>query len=313
MLNLIGLRIASAVPVVLVVATIVFLLLRLSPGDPAVVIAGETASPEAIEQVRIQLGLDQPFYIQYFKWFGEVLRGDLGVSILSKQPVLDLIADRIEPTFVLATTTIVLTVLLAVPLGVLAAWNHNRWIDRAVMALSVAGFSIPGFVVGYLLILAFSMWANIFPAQGYVSPFHDPLRAVSHLALPALTLSFLFVALIARVTRSSVLEVLGEDFIKTARAKGSRAGRILWRHAVPNAAVPIITVIGVGIALLISGVVVTESVFNIPGIGRLTIDAILSRDYPVVQGLILFFALVYVGVNLLIDILYVIVDPRIRY
>ncbi|BBK41079.1 peptide ABC transporter [Allostella vacuolata] len=306
-------RIAAAVPVVLVVATIVFFLLRLSPGDPAMVLAGDMASPQDVAEIRARLGLDRPLPVQYATWLGEMARGNFGVSILSKQPVLDLIRARLEPTFVLAFCAIVLTVLLAVPLGAIAAWYHNSWIDRVVMAMSVAGFSIPAFVIGYLLILGFSMSLDLFPSQGYVSPFDDPLAAARHLVLPSLTLAVVFMALIARVTRSSVLDVLGEDFVRTARAKGNVERRVLWRHALPNAAIPIITVIGVGVALLISGVVVTESVFNIPGVGLLTIDAILARDYPIVQGLILFFALVFVGVNLLIDIIYVVVDPRIRY
>jgi peptide/nickel transport system permease protein len=313
MLRLIAMRIASAVPVMLVVATIVFLLLRLSPGDPATVLAGDSATPEAIARIRHDLGLDRPLPVQYLTWLGELARGQLGMSILSKMPVLDLIRDRLEPTLVLAFCAIVLTIVVAVPLGAIAAWRHNSWVDRAVMAMSVLGFSIPAFVIGYILILVFSVWTDLLPVQGYVSPFENPVAALRHLALPSLTLALVFMALISRVTRSSILEILGEDFIRTARAKGNVESRILWKHALPNAAVPIITVIGLGMALLIGGVVVTESVFNLPGIGRLTIDAILARDYPVVQGLILFFALIYVAVNLLIDIAYVIVDPRIRY
>lgn len=313
MLRLIGMRIAAAVPVVLIVATIVFLLLRLSPGDPATILAGDTATPQAIASIRTDLGLDRPLPVQYFIWLEEMAHGNFGISVLSKQPVMALIRDRLEPTLVLAFSAIIVTVLLAVPLGALAAWKHNTWVDRAVMALSVIGFSVPAFVIGYILILTLAVWADLLPVQGYVSPFVDPVGALQHLILPSLALAMVFIALIARITRSSVLEVLGEDFVRTARAKGNPDRRVLWRHAMPNAAVPVITVIGLGIALLISGVVVTESVFNLPGIGRLTIDAILARDYPVVQGLILFFSLIYVGVNLLIDIAYVIVDPRIRY
>jgi peptide/nickel transport system permease protein len=312
MVRLILWRIASAVPVMLIVATIVFVLLRLSPGDPAAVIAGDTAGPEVIARVRAELGLDRSIPIQYLTWIGELARGNLGVSILSKQPVLAQIKDRLEPTLVLAFSAMVITILFAVPLGAIAAWRHNSWIDRAVMALSVVGFSVPVFMTGYILILCLSIWADILPVQGYVSPASDPLGAISHLILPSLSLALLFMALIARVTRSSVLEILGEDFIRTARAKGGNNSRILWRHALPNAAVPIITVIGLGVALLISGVVVTESVFNLPGVGRLTIDAILARDYPMVQGLIMFFALIYVGVNMLIDIACAFVDPRVR-
>ncbi|MDA9433567.1 ABC transporter permease [Bradyrhizobium sp. CCBAU 51627] len=313
MLILIALRIAAAIPVIFVVATVVFALLRFSPGDPATIMAGDAASPERIEQLRAALGLDQPIYTQYSIWLEEMAKGNLGVSIQSKQSVLTLVLDRLEPTLVLAVCSIVLTVVIAVPLGTIAAWNHNRWVDRAVMALSVAGFSMPTFVTGYLLILAFAMWADLLPVQGYVSPFQDLVGSIKHLVLPSLTLSCVLIALISRVTRSSVLDVLGENFIKTALAKGSSGARILWRHALPNAAIPIITVVGAAVALVISGVVVTESVFNIPGLGRLTIDAILSRDYPVVQGLILLFALFYVGINLVVDVLYIVVDPRIRY
>lgn len=313
MLRLILLRIASAIPVMFIVAVIVFLLLRLSPGDPATIMAGETATHSQVEELRVSMGLDKPLPLQFLSWTGDLLRGDLGQSILSRMPVTELIADRLGPTLMLALCAILVTVLIAVPLGVIAAWKHNSWIDWAVMALSVLGFSIPAFVVGYLLMLFFAINAGLLPVQGYVSPLVDPVAAVRHILLPSLTLALVFMALIARVTRSSLLEVLGQDFVRTAKAKGNPAFRMLWRHALPNAAVPIITVIGLGIAMLISGVVVTESVFNIPGIGRLTIDAILARDYPVVQGVMLFFALIYVGVNLLIDIAYIIVDPRIRY
>ena len=313
MLRLIGRRVAATVPVILIVATVVFLLLRLSPGDPAAILAGDNATPEIVASLRADLGLDRPLPLQYLIWLEEMGRGNFGTSILSKQPVMTMIRDRLEPTLVLGLCAILVTVVIAVPLGAVAAWKRGTWVDRVVMAFSVVGFSVPAFVVGYLFILGFSIWANVLPVQGYVSPFVDLPEALLHLVLPSLTLATVFVALIARITRSSVLEVLGEDFIRTARAKGNSEKRLLWRHALPNAAVPIVTVIGLGIALLISGVVVTESVFNIPGIGRLTIDAILARDYPVVQGLILFFSFIYVGINLLIDIAYVIVDPRIRY
>lgn len=313
MTRLIAMRIATVLPVLLVVATIVFVLLRLSPGDPAQVLAGENATPEALSNIRQELGLDRSLPVQYVTWLVEMAHGNFGTSVLSRVPVLTLIRDRLEPTMVLALSAIVITVLLAVPLGALAAWRHNSWIDRGVMVLSVIGFSVPAFVIGYVLILLLAVKTDLFPVQGYVSPLSDPLAAARHLFLPSVTLALVFMALIARVTRSSVLEVLGEDFVRTARAKGNRPTRVLWRHVLPNAAVPIITVVGLGLALLISGVVVTESVFNIPGVGRLTIDAILARDYPVVQGLMLFFASIFIGVNLLIDIAYVIVDPRIRY
>lgn len=313
MARLILMRLLAAIPVMLVVATFVFLLLRLSPGDPAIVIAGEHASQQQIEGVRKALGLDQSLAVQYVLWLSQMASGDFGSSVLSRQPVLSLIADRLEPTLVLATVTIILTVLLAVPMGAVAAWNRDGWRDRVVMTFAVIGFSVPSFVIGYTLVLLLSINMGLLPVQGYVSPFSNLWESARHLILPAITLSIVFMALISRVTRASVLEILGEDFIRTARAKGGREKRILWKHALPNAAVSIVTVIGLGIATLISGVVVTESVFNIPGLGRLTIDAIQGRDYPVVQGLILVFSFVYVLINLAIDIIYLIVDPRIRY
>jgi len=313
MLRMIGTRMLAAIPVMLVVVTIVFVLLRISPGDPAVVLAGDSGTPEVLERIREDLGLNRPLYVQYATWFWDLVRGDLGTSVMSKKPVLDLILSRVEPTLVLAVTALMLTVLLAIPLGTIAAWRQYSIIDRAIMAFSVGGLSVPAFVIGYLLILWFSLRLNLFPVQGYVSPFADPLRAMLHLVLPSVTLALVYSALITRVTRNSVLEVLEEDFVRTARAKGGTDRRVVLRHVLPNAAVPIITVVGLSIASLVTGVVVTESVFNIPGVGRLMIDAILARDYPIVQGLMLFFALIYVAVNLVIDIIYVIVNPRIRY
>jgi peptide/nickel transport system permease protein len=243
----------------------------------------------------------------------QLLRFDLGTSLFTGLPVTSLIAQRIEPTAMLALSTIVFSVLVAVPMGVLAAWKANSWIDRLVMVICVLGFSVPVFVMGYFLIFNFAITLRWFPVQGYTSPFVDFGRFVSQITLPTLTLSFIYVALIARITRASVIEVLGEDYIRTARAKGQVEIKVLFRHALKNAAVPIVTVIGLGVALLIGGVVVTESVYNIPGLGRLVVDAITRRDYPIIQGLILFFALIYIVLNLIIDIIYTIVDPRIRY
>ncbi len=306
-------RVLSAIPVMAVVALFVFLLLRLTPGDPAAILAGDNATPEQLERIRISLGLNQPLYTQFFTWVGSLLHGDLGTSLSSNQPVLKLIGQRIEPSIAVAIATIVLSVLVAVPLGVIAAWKRGTFIDRFVMGLSVVGFSVPVFVIGYVLIKIFAIDLRWFPVQGYRSiaggfgPFFE------RLALPTVSLSFIYVALIARMTRASMLDVLGEDYVRTARAKGIGEAGVLLRHGLRNAAVPVITVIGSGFALLISGVVVTESVFNLPGIGRLTVDAVLSRDYPVIQGLILLTSGVYLGVNLLIDVAYTLLDPRIRY
>jgi peptide/nickel transport system permease protein len=238
---------------------------------------------------------------------------DLGTSLFTGLPVTTLIAQRIEPTLMLATSTILFSILVAVPLGVVAAWKAGSWIDRLVMLFAVIGFSVPVFVMGYFLIFGFAINLRWFPVQGYASPFTDFGRFLQTITLPTLTLSMIYIALIARITRASVLEVLNEDYIRTARAKGQIERKVLFRHALKNAAVPIVTVIGIGIALLIGGVVVTESVFNIPGLGRLVVDAITRRDYPIIQGLILFFAFVYIILNLIIDIVYTLVDPRIRY
>ena len=312
MLRLIASRVLATIPVMGIVALIVFFMLRLS-GDPAAILAGDTATPDQVERIRAALGLDRPIYLQFIGWLGQLLRFDLGTSLFTGLPVTTLIAQRIEPTLMLALTTIIFSVLVAVPLGVLAAWKAGGWIDRFVMMLSVLGFSVPVFVMGYFLIFSFSINLRWFPVQGYTSPFVDPSRFLSQITLPTLTLSFIYIALISRITRASVMEVLGEDYIRTARAKGQVERKVLFRHALKNAAVPIVTVIGLGVALLIGGVVVTESVYNIPGLGRLVVDAITRRDYPIIQGLILFFALIYIVLNLIIDIIYTIVDPRIRY
>ena len=313
MLTFVLQRVLATIPVMGVVALAVFLLLRLSPGDPAAVIAGDYATAEQVAMIRTQLGLDLPIHLQFVSWLGQLVRGDLGVSIFSNLPVTTLIGQRIEPTLMLALTTILFSIMVAVPMGVLAAWKANSWIDRAVMIFAVVGFSVPVFVLGYFLIYGFSLGLNWFPVQGYRSPFVSLPQFLHHIALPTLTLSAIFIALIARITRATVLEVLGEDYIRTARAKGQIERKVLFKHALKNAAVPIVTVIGLGVALLIGGVVVTESVFNIPGLGRLVVDAILKRDYPIIQGLILFFSFIYILLNLLIDIAYTVLDPRIRY
>jgi peptide/nickel transport system permease protein len=296
-----------------VVAVLVFLLLRLTPGDPAAIMAGDAASTEQIERIRAGLGLDRPIVVQFGIWLGKVLSGDLGESFYFRIKVTTLIAQRLEPTFALATLTILMAVMVSIPLGVLAAWRHGGWLDRALMGFSVLGFSIPVFVLAYLLIWLVSLKLGWLPVQGYHRLADGVLPFIQHLILPATTLSVIYIALIARVTRASVLEALGEDYIRTARAKGLPEARVLIRHALANAAVPIATVIGIGIAILIGGVVVTESVYAIPGLGRLTVDAVLARDFPTIQGVILFFSCLYVAINLLVDLSYVFLDPRIRY
>jgi peptide/nickel transport system permease protein len=307
-------RILATIPVMGVVALFVFLMLRLSPGDPAAVIAGDYATAEDIVRIRQQLGLNEPIFVQFVSWVGQLLRGDLGISIFTNLPVTTLIAQRLEPTISLTLTTIVFTVVVAIPLGTIAAWKSGSLIDRFVMLFSVAGFSVPVFVLGYILIYIVSMQLQWLPVQGYRSLVNDGVWPFArHIILPTVTLSVIFIALIARMTRASVMEVLQEDYVRTARAKGQSEVKVLTRHALRNAAVPIVTVIGLGIALLIGGVVVTESVYNIPGLGRLVLDAVLKRDYPIIQGLILLFSFVYILINLLIDLSYTLFDPRIRY
>jgi peptide/nickel transport system permease protein len=306
-------RILATVPVMAVVALFVFALLHLTPGDPAAVIAGELATVDDIARIRAQLGLDRPVHVQFVTWLGQLLQGDLGTSIFSKMPVSQLIAQRLEPTAMLSLATILFAVTFAVPMGVIAAWRAGSWVDRVVMGFAVLGFSIPVFVLGYLFIFIFAVELRWLPVQGY-KPIGDGFWPfLQSIALPTLTLGVVYIALIARITRASVLEVLHEDYIRTAEAKGLGTRAVLLGHALKAAAVPIVTVIGVGVALLIGGAVITESVFAIPGLGRLTVDAILRRDYPIIQGVILVFSAAYVLVNLVIDIIYPLLDPRIRY
>jgi len=305
-------RLASTVLVMAIVAVLIFLLLHLAPGDPAAIIVGDNATPDQIAAVRRGLGLDDPLPVQFTRWISGVLRGDLGVSIFSNEPVTKLIGQRIEPTISLALTTMALAVSIAVTFGVLAAWQAGTWVDRVVMVLSVVSFSVPVFVVGYLLIYLFSIKLGWLPVQGY-QPFADGvLTWARHLVLPSIALGLAYVALIARITRTTMLDVLAEDYIRTARAKGVATAPMLLKHALKNAGVPIVTVVGIGVALLIGGVVITETVFNIPGVGRLVVDAISQRDYPIIQGVTLLFSGIYVIVNLLVDLSYTLLDPRIR-
>jgi peptide/nickel transport system permease protein len=313
MLSYILRRILATLPVMAIVALLVFSLLYIAPGDPAAVIAGDQASPADVERIRQSLGLDRPFLIRFGTWLWDILHGDLGTSIFTNLPVSSLIAQRIEPTLSLMTVTLVLTIVVAVPLGVVAAWRAGSWVDRSIMAFAVFAFSLPVFVVGYVLAFVFALQFEWLPVQGYTPLAQGLWPWLQNLILPAIALGSVYIALIARITRASMLEVLQQDYIRTARAKGLDQRSILFVHALKNAAVPIVTVIGIGVALLIGGAVVTESVFAIPGLGRLTIDAILRRDYPVIQGIVLLFSFLYVLVNLLVDVTYTLVDPRIRY
>jgi peptide/nickel transport system permease protein len=313
MLAHIARRILVTIPVMAFVALFVFSLLYIAPGDPAAVIAGDQASPEDVEKIRRSLGLDRPFLVRFTEWSGQILRGDLGTSMFTGMPVTTLIGQRLEPTFSLMLVTLLLSVTLAVPMGVAAAWKAGSWLDRSLMGFAVLGFSVPVFVVGYVLAYVFALELDWFPVQGYTPLSRGIGPWLMNLVLPSIALGGVYIALIARITRASMLEVLQQDYIRTARAKGMGQGWILFVHALKNAAVPIVTVIGIGIALLIGGAVVTESVFAIPGLGRLTVDAILRRDYPLIQGIVLLFSFIYVLVNLGVDLIYTMLDPRIRY
>ena len=313
LLNAILKRLLATGPVLLGVALFVFSLLYIIPGDPAALIAGDTATPEEIDRIRSTLGLDRSFWVRFAEWLLQILHGELGQSIFSGMSVSHLIGQRLGPTLSLMSLTLIVAIAVAVPLGVLAAWKQGTMLDRLTMMGAVFGFSVPVFVIGYLLAYLFAVELGWLPVQGYrplAEGFWEWLR---HLILPSLALGGIYVALIARITRTAMLEVLSQDYVRTAKAKGLGQTAILFGHALKNAAVPVITVIGIGVALLIGGAVATETVFSIPGLGRLTVDAILRRDYPIIQGVILFFSMIYLLVNLVVDMLYVVLDPRIRY
>jgi peptide/nickel transport system permease protein len=306
-------RILATIPVMGVVALFVFSLLYIAPGDPAAIIAGDQATAADIARIHAALGLDKPFLIRFGHWLWQILHGNLGHSIFTNLTVTHMIAQRVEPTLSLMVLTMVLSISVAIPLGVLAAYKQGTWIDRAVMMLAVIGFSVPVFVLGYVLAYVFALWLDWLPVQGFTPISAGFLPFLEHLILPAIALGLIYIALIARITRATMLEVMSQDYVRTARSKGVGQRSILFLHALKNAAVPIVTVVGLGVALLIGGTVVTESVFAIPGLGRLTLDAILRRDYPVIQGVVLLFSASYVLVNLAVDLLYTVFDPRIRY
>jgi len=306
-------RLLATIPVMGVVALFVFSLLYLSPGDPAAVIAGDIATEEDIARIRASLGLDQPYLVRFGHWLYDLSRGELGTSIFTGLPVTELIAQRVEPTIALTVCTMLVSVAIAVPLGIVAAAKAGGWIDRMVMAVSVMGFSVPVFVLAYVLIGLFAIQLEWLPVQGYRSISEGFVPFIRHMIMPSVALGVVYMALIARITRASMLDVLAQDYVRTANAKGLAPSTVLIGHALKNAAVPVVTIIGIGVALLIGGVVVTETVFAIPGLGRLTVDAILRRDYPIIQGLTLLFSAVYVIVNLLVDLSYTLFDPRIRY
>jgi peptide/nickel transport system permease protein len=306
-------RLLAAVPVVLLVSTSVFLLLFLTPGDPAATILGSDASPERVQEVRTRLGLDDPAPIQLAHWYGHLLQGDLGTSLFLNQPVTQAIAQRAEPTLLLTLLSTLLAIAVGLPLGILAATRPGTWADFSAMLVGLAGVSMPTFWVGLNLIFLFAVLLNWLPVAGYAPLASGPTETARYLLLPAVTLAFPQAALLARMTRSVMLDTLREDYVRTARSKGLREQRVILLHALRNALIPLATVLGLIVAVLLGGAVVTEQVFNIPGVGRLLVQAVGRRDYPVVQGVVLVIAGIYVLVNLVVDLAYGVLDPRVRY
>ncbi|RWD74473.1 ABC transporter permease [Mesorhizobium sp.] len=306
-------RFVSTIAVMAMVGIFIFLLLRLAPGDPAAMIAGRNAAPQLIASIREQLGLNDPIPVQFMRWVRDILGGDFGTSIFAGQPVLELISQRLEPTLSLAILTMILSVTVGVSFGILAAWRTGGLVDRLLAAFSAVGYSVPVFVIGYFLIYFFAIRTHWLPVQGYV-PFNQGLGPwFVHLILPTVALGLGYIAFVARVTRASMLEVLSEDYMRTAAAKGASSYAMLFHHALKNAGVPILTVIGISFAYLIGGVVLTETVFNLPGIGRLVVNAINNRDYPIIQSVLILTSGLYVLINLAVDLAYTLIDPRIRY
>jgi peptide/nickel transport system permease protein len=306
-------RLLALIPVALVVATVAFVLIHLAPGDPASVIAGPDASRDDVQRIERQLGLDAPLPVQLARWYGRLIQGDLGQSIFLRKPVTDAILDRVEPTLLLTVSAIVIAIIIGVPAGVIAARYHNTTTDQVLMILALLGVSIPNFLLGLLFILFFSVWLGWFPVAGYSPLEYGWLKTVRSLVLPAFALGLVQSALIARIARSSMLDVLREQFIVAGRAKGLSERSVIYKHAFKNALIPTMTIIGISFAILISGAVVVETVFNIPGLGRLIISAELRRDYPVIQGVVLCIAGMYMLINLAVDLSYLIVDPRVKY
>jgi peptide/nickel transport system permease protein len=311
MLGYILRRLLATIPVIGMVALFVFSLLYLTPGDPAAVIAGDIATVEDIERIRQKLGLDQPFLTRFWVWASAVLQGDLGISIFTNLPVTQLIGQRVGPTLSLALCTLIVAVAVAVPLGVVGAWKAGKLVDRLVMLFSVAGFSMPVFVLAYVLIYLFAIDLDWLPVQGY-APLRDGFWPwLSHLILPSIALGTIYIALIARITRAAMLEVLAQDYVRTARAAGLRTFVVTYKYALKNAAIPLVTIVGLEFGILLGGAVITETIFAWPGVGRLAVDAIFSRDYPLVQAIVAMLATLFVLINLVMDLIYTYLDPRI--
>jgi peptide/nickel transport system permease protein len=306
-------RALAIIPVMLVVATVSFVLIRLAPGDPASVLAGPDATTEDLAQLRTALGMDQPLPVQLVKWYARLAQGDLGQSIFLRRPVVQAVVERLEPTLLLTLWGTLLSILIGVPAGIVSARYHNTAVDQSFMALALLGLSIPNFLLGLVMILVFGVWLGWLPVSGYVPLDEGIWLNVRSLLMPAVSLGLVQSALVARITRSSMLDVLREQYILSGRAKGLSERAVIYKHALKNAIIPTLTVIGITVALLIGGAVVIETVFNIPGVGRLIISAVLRRDYPVVQGVVLLIAVTYTVINLLVDLAYLVIDPRIRY
>ena len=306
-------RVLAVIPVMLVVATVTFMLVHLAPGDPASIIAGPDATPESIARLRHHLGLDESLPAQLLRWYGRLLRGDLGDSIFLRRPVTEAIVERLEPTLLLTGWATLIAVLIGVPAGIVSARYHNSAVDQSFMGLALVGLSIPNFLLGLVMILVFGVWLRWLPVAGYVPLDEGLWPNARSLLMPSVSLGLVQSALIARITRSSMLDVLREQYILAGRAKGLAERVVVYKHALKNAIIPILTVIGITFAILVGGAVVIETVFNIPGLGRLIISAVLRRDYPVIQGVVLVIAVTYTLINLVVDLVYLTVDPRIRY
>jgi len=306
-------RVLAVIPVMIIVATLAFVLIHLAPGDPASVIAGPYATPDDVGKLPRQLGLDEPLPMQLMHWYGRLLTGNLGDSIFLRRPVTEAVLERIEPTLLLTIWGTLISVLLGVPAGIVSARYHNSAVDQSLMGLALLGLSIPNFLLGLLMILVFGVWLGWLPVAGYVPLDEGLWRNTRSLLMPSVSLGLVQSALIARITRSSMLDVLREQYIVSGRAKGLDERTVVYKHALKNAIIPTLTVIGITFALLVGGAVVIETVFNIPGLGRLIISAVLRRDYPVIQGVVLLIAVSYTVINLLVDLAYLVIDPRIRY
>lgn len=305
-------RIISLFPILVGTSIVVFLLVHLIPGDPAAALLGMEANDTAIAALRSKLALDQPLVVQYFAWLGRILVGDFGRSIQGGRPVLGMILDALGPTLLLSTAALVVSLCISIPAGIVAATRRGTVADYGASLVALCGLSMPSFWLGVLLILAFSIYLPILPASGYVSPLVDPFGFLRFLILPAITLGAALAAATMRMTRAIMLEVLRADFVRTAKAKGLTERQVVWQHAFRNAEIPIVTLLGIQLGQLLGGVVITETVFSWPGIGKLTVDAIFARDYPVVQGAVLITATLFVLVNLITDIIYTVIDPRVR-